>query len=382
MAHVERPAVRIQQGNLTIYLTYVTPRDLFNNNFYTVEKLEPTDRVGFQRILDDKRAARLGRHLREAVDVGYAHLPTTVFLATDKTLEFDDSVGTLLFDTDDVCPFSVVDGQHRIEGLRLASDGNESFMDFQLPTTIATSQDYAHQMYHFYIVNTTQVPVNQSLNQQITRQFTDMKDVDQLPYLPHWLDKKVDSRRDARALKIVEELNSNAASPLLGRIQMANEAQRRNSIKQSTLVNIVKGDILTAANPVEGQEATNPDRQVRIIVNYMQAIDRLLVGDRDRDATIVYKSSGLIFAFGISRWVFNRIYSTAGDLTVDSQAACLAEGFEAMDDASAGQTSVGDPEWWMPGPFGAGSLNRAGVRVLIDRFRYGLASSRQSEVKL
>ena len=165
MAHIERPAVRIQQGNLTIYLTYVTPRDLFNNNFYTVEKLEPTDRVGFQRILDDKRAARLGRHLREAVDVGYAHLPTTVFLATDKTLEFDDSVGTLLFDTDDVCPFSVVDGQHRIEGLRLASDGNESFMDFQLPTTIATSQDYAHQMYHFYIVNTTQVPVNQSLNQ-------------------------------------------------------------------------------------------------------------------------------------------------------------------------------------------------------------------------
>ena len=382
MTHVERPAVRIQQGNLTIYLTYVTPRDLFNNDFYTVEKLEPTNRVGFQRILDKKRAGRLERHLKEAMEEGYAHLPTTVFLATDKSLEFDDSAGLLSFDTDVVCPFSVVDGQHRIEGLRLASVDNESLMDFQLPTTIATGQDYAHQMYHFYIVNTTQVPVNQSLNQQITRQFTEMKDVDQLPYLPHWLGKRVDARRDARALRIVDELNGNTASPLHGRIQMANEAPRRNSIKQSTLVNIVKGDILTAANPVEGQEATDPDRQARIIINYMQAIDRLLVGGRDSNATTVYKSNGLIFAFGISRWVFNRIYSTGADLTVDSQATCLAEGFEAMDEASAGQTSVGDPEWWMPGPFGAASLNRAGVRALIDRFRYGLASLRQGEVQL
>ena len=132
MAHVERSAVRIQQGNLTIYLTYLTPRDLFNNDFYTVDKLEPADRVGFQRILDEKRAARLERHLKEAVDDGYAHLPTTVFLATDKDIEFDEKNGRLSFDTSEVCPFSVVDGQHRIEGLRLASADNENLMDFQV----------------------------------------------------------------------------------------------------------------------------------------------------------------------------------------------------------------------------------------------------------
>lgn len=95
----ERPAVEINQGNLTLYLSYVTPRDLFSSDFYTVEALEPRTREGFQRILDKSRATRLTRHLTEAHGKGYAHLPTTIFLATDKVLEFDEVSGILRFDT-------------------------------------------------------------------------------------------------------------------------------------------------------------------------------------------------------------------------------------------------------------------------------------------
>ena len=380
MAQIERPAVKVIQGNLTLYLTFLTPRDLFEGNFYRVETLEPTNRVGFQRILDESRAKRLERHLKEAVEHGYAHLPTTVFLATDKDLTFDSESGLLTFDTEEVGPFSVVDGQHRIEGLRRASSANEEFQDFPLPTTIATGLDSAHQMYHFYIVNTTQVPVDPALRQQITRQFTDMQGVDDLPYFPHWLERQVQEGRDARAIRIVEALNNDSSSPLAGRIQMANTAPIRHGIKQSSLVNIIKSQVLSPANPLVGQE-TDVGKQARIMVNYLHAIDELLVDGRDRTETRIYNNNGLYFAFGISRWVFNRIYSTTRDCTVNSLKACLAEGFSAMDE-QLGQVAVGNADWWMPGQFGADSINRASATMLINRFQAALASTGQGAAKL
>lgn len=87
MATFKRPAVQIKQGHLTLYLTYVTPRDLFANNFYSVEKLEPHTEKGFQRIVKQSRVNKLARHLREAHPWGYAQLPTTVFFGNREVFE-------------------------------------------------------------------------------------------------------------------------------------------------------------------------------------------------------------------------------------------------------------------------------------------------------
>ena len=198
MSIFSRTAVEIKQGNLTLYLTYVTPDDLFNNNFYTVDALEPRTQEGYQRILDERRATRLTKHLTEANEKGYAHLPTTIFLATDKSLDYDEDSKVLTFDTDKIGPFSVVDGQHRIEGLRQAIDKKPNMRNFQLPVTIGSNLDNTHQMYHFYIVNTTQVSVDASMVQQITKRFTEMAGVEELPYIPFWLQRRIAGGRDAR----------------------------------------------------------------------------------------------------------------------------------------------------------------------------------------
>lgn len=303
MPMLSRHAVQIKQGNLILYLTYLTPKDLFDGEFYTVDKLEPRKQDGFQRILDERRARRLSRHLTEAYDEGYAHLPTTVFLATDQPMKFDKATNTLEFDIDTVCPFSVVDGQHRIEGLRRAVQSDDKLNDFQLPVTIATQLDDTHQMYHFFIVNTTQVPVDPSLRQQITRRFTDMQGVDELPYTPHWMRREVSIGRDARALRMVEFLNEDPDSPLYGRVQMANDPVSKNKIKQSSVVNLFKSEVFTAANPLAAQE-TDPNRQARIMLNYFRAIDDIFVNGRDRTQTVVYKSNGLFFFLNSSKWIF------------------------------------------------------------------------------
>ena len=378
MTTFSRPAVEIKQGNLKLYLTYVTPEDLFSENFYTVEKLEPRTQAGYQRILDERRARRLSRHLAEANEEGYAHLPTTVFLATDKSVEFDEDTKTIEFNKELVCPFSVVDGQHRIEGLRLSVKSEADLKNFQLPVTIATELDDTHQMYHFFIVNTTQVPVDASLRQQITRRFTDMQGVEELPYTPHWLTKEVSMGRDAKALRMIEFLNEEPDSPLFGRVQMANDPNGRNKIKQSSIVTMLKNEVFTASNPLSVQE-TDPDRAAKIMLNYFRTIDDMFVDGRSNIETVVYKSNGIFFFLNISKWIFQALYSSSGDFTTKSMKAVIQEALDEIDDT---YQDVASPEWWMPGPYGASGLNRASARQYAEAFQQGLARSLKSQIIL
>lgn len=378
MATFSRPAVEIKQGNLTLYLTYVTPKDLHTKGFYTVDKLEPRKREGYQRILNERRARRLSKHLVDANPEGYAHLPTTVFLATDGVVEFDKDTQTLEFDTDIVCPFSVVDGQHRIEGLRLAVENNEELIDFQLPVTMVADLDDTNQMYHFFIVNTTQVPVDKSLRQQITRRFTDMQGVENMPYTPHWIEKEVSQGRDAGALKMLEFLNENVDSPLYGRIQMANDPDSRNKIKQAGIVTTLKTEVFTASNPLAIQEL-DLDRAARIMLNYFRAIDDLFVDRRDVDKTVVYKSNGIFFFLTVSKWVFGAIYSTTKDFTVSSIKGVFQSALDELEDE---YSDVAEPDWWMSGPHGASHLSRYRARQYGEAFQRAVTRSQNTDVHI
>ena len=386
MTDFSRPAVEIKQGNLTLYLTYVTPRDLFTGadkdgyEFYSVEELDPSTQEGYQRILNETRARRLSRHLADANGEGYAHLPTTVFLATDKSVEFDEDTQTLKFDKGLVCPFSVVDGQHRIEGLRLAVDREPELLDFKLPCTLATELDKTHQMYHFFIVNTTQVPVDTGLRQHITRRFTDMKGVEELPYTPHWLERAILLRGDAKALRVVEFLNEHPESPFRGRIQMANDPNGKNKIKQAAIVNMLKSEVFIGSHPIQVQE-TDIDRVSRMLLNYFRAVDDLFVKGRDRNATVVYKSNGIFFFLGISKWIFNVLYSSTNDFTTKSIASVIEASLDEIDDL---YRNIISPDWWMPGSHGASNLNRAAARGYINAFQEALsrAPTQRPEIRL
>lgn len=378
---ISRPAVEIIQGNLKLYLTYLTPRDLDEEGFYEVDKLDATPGAskGYQRILNERRVGALDRYLREAHEHGYANLPTTVFLATEGKVRYNEDKGVISFDTKNVCPFNVVDGQHRIEGLRRASRTDNDLRSFRLPVTIATGLDEAHQMYHFFVVNTTQVPVDQSLQQQIAARFEDMNRVEKLPYIPHWLQHRVHTGRDQRALQIVTKLNTHRKSPMKGRIQMANDPEGgRNKIKQSSIVKIIQDQVLTSGNPLEGNE-TSADVQGNILLNLWIAIDKLFVDGRNRDDTVIYKSNGLFWGFGISRWVFNVLYSSTDNFTVDSITKTIQQGLDELPDEAA---AIASPDWWLSGGGRASALNRANARVYIEAFRQGLAKARNREIRV
>ncbi|MFK4592930.1 DGQHR domain-containing protein [Bradyrhizobium diazoefficiens] len=122
IGEVEIPAARVRQGALVLYTTALKVSDLIAKDFYCVDTLDPEDtETGYQRLLNTARAKKLADYIVNGQDSKDAFLPTSVFLATDKTIEFNAEDNSITFDVASVGPFSVVDGQHRLEGLKLAA---------------------------------------------------------------------------------------------------------------------------------------------------------------------------------------------------------------------------------------------------------------------
>jgi hypothetical protein len=111
MGTLRVPAARVKQGGLVLYTTGLRVKDVIANNFYNVEKLDPSDPgdKGYQRVLNLSRARRLADYILKGQDEKDAFLPTSVFLATDKSIYFDEQVHVIEFDPELIGPFSVVD---------------------------------------------------------------------------------------------------------------------------------------------------------------------------------------------------------------------------------------------------------------------------------
>ncbi len=137
MAKLKIAAARIRQGELGLYATALKVKDLMGKGFYNVETLDPSNDQGYQRLLNTARAKKLADYIVKGQDSKDAFLPTSVFLATDKLIAFNEKDNTIEIETSTVCPFAVVDGQHRLEGLKMAAQKDLRVLDFEIPVNIA-----------------------------------------------------------------------------------------------------------------------------------------------------------------------------------------------------------------------------------------------------
>ena len=87
----------------------------------TLDPKDPND-SGYQRLLNTARAKKLRDYLLRGQDQQDVFLPTSVLLATEKTLDFNATTNVISFDPTIIGPLSVVDGQHRLEGLKMAAE--------------------------------------------------------------------------------------------------------------------------------------------------------------------------------------------------------------------------------------------------------------------
>ena len=335
---IVRPAALVKQGQLTLYSTSLKVSDLLIQNFYNVETLDPDDDndKGYQRLLNKARAKRLADYIINGQETKDAFLPTSIFMATDKNIDFNPTNNTIEIDIETIGGFSVVDGQHRVEGLRMAAEKDTRVLDFEVPVNIAINLPKIAQMCHFLIVNTTQRSVEKGVEQRIYQRLTQALEIEDIPNLPKWISKTIDKGEDDLALKYVDFLNSDPDSPWLNKIKMANKESNEGSINQQSFVKSIKKYVLVANNPISIQTA---DKQHKIFLNYWKAITNILGVE---EPTVLFKYNGVELFCKFSVPFFNKMINMP-DFKVSTMQSILEQAFEEVEGDYAG---VGHTDFW------------------------------------
>jgi DGQHR domain-containing protein len=339
-------------------------RELVSEDFYSVETLDPTDTSdkGYQRLLNTARAKRLADYIVKGQDSKDAFLPTSVFLATDKSIPFNELENTIEIDTSAVCPLSVVDGQHRLEGLKMAAQKDPRVLDFEIPVNVAINLPRIAQMCHFLIVNTTQKSVDKAVEQRIIARLSEALDVEDIPSLPKWILNTVEKGEVDKALKYVTYLNEAEDSPWKGKILMANDVSSEATINQRSFVKAIVKYVLTANNPLT--IVKDFEKEKKIFLNYWKAIAMLL---DDGNSSVLYKYNGVELFCKFSIPFFTKLQDR-GNFTVPTMEKLLASCFENVEGDYAG---VGHPDWWSKGSK-ASFLNSGAINVVSQEMSKAL----------
>ncbi len=353
---IVRPAALVKQGMLTLYSTSLKVSDLLIPNFYSVETLDPDDEndKGYQRLLNKARAKRLADYIVDGQETKDAFLPTSIFMATHKNIDFNPTNNTIEINIDTIGPFSVVDGQHRVEGLKMAAEKDSRVLDFEVPVNIAINLPRIAQMCHFLIVNTTQKSVEKGVEQRIYARLTQALEVEEIPNLPKWISKTVEKGEDEQALKYVDFLNTDTESPWFNKIEMANQENNEASVNQKSFVKSIKRYVLVANNPLSIHPT---DKQQKIFLNYWKAITNII---GTTEPTVLYKYNGVELFCKFSVPFFNKMINMP-DFKVATMETLLNQTFENMEGDYAG---VGHTEFWVKG--GKASFLNSGAINLIS----------------
>jgi DGQHR domain-containing protein len=164
------PCIKVTQPIGSFYVGSISAEDLCEITWVDVRRIE--GERGFETYLGIQRPLNLGRvrELSAYVKSPDACFPTSVILTVPaECTMYNDKTGLMTLsrysNPDDASEnidlnqiAKVIDGQHRIEGLRESRDGK-----FEINVSIFVDMDIAEQAYLFSTVNLTQTKVNKSL---------------------------------------------------------------------------------------------------------------------------------------------------------------------------------------------------------------------------
>jgi DGQHR domain-containing protein len=362
---ITRPASLVKQGNLSLYATSLKVSDFLIPNFYSIERLDPenANEKGYQRLLNKGRAKKLADYIVSGQNTKDAFLPTSVFMATDKNIVFNSGNNTIDIEIKEVCPFNIVDGQHRIEGLKMAAEKDARVLDFEIPVNIGINLTEIEQMCHFLIVNTTQKSVEEGIAQRIRARLTEAMDVDDTPNLPKWILSSVQKGEDEKALMYIDYLNGENDSPWKDKIKMANDESNDGTINQKSFVKAIKRYILVDDNPIIKLEG---DKQHKIFLNYWKAISNIIGDDKP---SVLYKYNGVELFSKFCVPFFNKMVNMP-DYKVATMQKLLQNVFDNAEGVAMG---VGHTDFWVKGGTASGlnsgalsKINSEMVRTLVS----------------
>ncbi|MDE5832352.1 MAG: DGQHR domain-containing protein, partial [Desulfovibrio sp.] len=357
----------VKQGNLTLFATSLKVSDFMQPGFYSIERLDPenANEKGYQRLLNKSRAKKIADYIIKGQDTRDVFLPTSIFMATEKDIKFNPSNNTIEIDTNEIGSFNIVDGQHRIEGLKLAAEKDQRVLEFEIPVNIGVNLNEIEQMCHFLIVNTTQKSVEEGVAQRIKARLSSQIDVEKMPSLPKWILNSVQKSEDSKALGYIDYLNSSLTSPWKNKIKMANTESKEGVINQKSFVKAIKKYILVADNPLEA-EHMDEKKQHKIFENYWRAIIDVI---GDESTSVLYKYNG-VFLFCMFAIPFFQKLRDKQDFTVPTMKKLLEHAFDNAESVAAG---IGHSDFWTKGGkasgLNTGALGKINAELVTSLYK-------------
>jgi hypothetical protein len=172
-----------------------------------------------------------------------------------------------------------------------------------------------------------------------------------VPTLPKWIRRVVESGDDAQALRLIDYLNTTPESPWRGKIEMPNQNVEGTTVAQKSFAVVIKKYVLAASNPLP---IWPESQQEKIFLNYWRAIADELGSEEE---TVLFKYIGVDLFCRFSGTLFNKLQNLS-DFKVSTFRHYLRKTFENMEGEYAG---LGQPDWWLSGSGPAGGLNAAAL---------------------
>lgn len=306
----ELPAIKIEQGEKRLFLTYLRASDVVNG-MTEVDAWTPTNRDGYQREAIPSRFKKIASYVRgkEGVD---PLLPQAVVLNVreqDKKLKFQSlngsNIGTLVIPHDQT--LWEVDGQHRLGGLRYAVGEEPRLGQYTIPVVITEGLTRLNEAVLFYVINTTQKRVPTDLAQRLIEQR--MKDeglrMQIIAEGKHWIPK---------ATRIVDNLMKSNGHPWYGKIGIPGTRISGILMKQVSFVNSLK-PILDGAGIYRNLET---DDVTQLLIRYWQAIDEVFPeAFKEPKQHVIQKTVGVFPLHMVATQVFDLVRTNETRITKD-----------------------------------------------------------------
>ncbi len=237
------PALMGSQNGIRVFTGIMDAKDLISittvDHFNSSMPIE-SPKQGYQRQEERSRITKIGSHLIKAIVHGEGQsgglFPTAVVLAARTPLKYQN--GKILIAE----PLQVIDGQHRIAGLRYAIEekGTVELEDFPITFVIIEVADRIVEMNQFTIINGTAKSVRTDLVNAILTATAAKRGDSAVQEKDRW--KVVVTR-------VVERLDKDPSSPWHGLILMPDEA----GSPKGTGGKIVRAtSFMTSLGPVHG----------------------------------------------------------------------------------------------------------------------------------
>lgn len=325
-------AIEMVQNNVKFYLCIMPAKELTDEDRVKVDYYSASKDEGYQRKPSIARAKDFARYIKNASGI----CPNSVLINVRGEIgnfkPISSPYGTLTLPDDTT--FWIVDGQHRIEGLKGLIEREPSFSNFPFVVILMTRNSEYEEAKQFMIINITQKGVRPDLAERFIAKMSKREGVN-VTNMPKATIKDIEWR--PRATEIVDILNKETSdnpnddfynNPWYQKIHLPNEPKASTIISQSGFENSLKNLL---DNPTFSGYGT---KEISIIlIRYWSAIFDICPNAKVQpNKFVLQKTTGATVLHRILPRVIALAFSKGQRITKDSLKSVLEKMKVGMDE--------------------------------------------------